>query len=394
MRTALRVFGSCCLAALCLLFVAGCGGSSESGSTVGKVPANSVRIGLEGPLTGSQKSVGIGMLNGARLAADELNAAGGIGGKKVSIVAIDDAADPPTGVAAAKAAIAGGLSGVVGPYNSGVGAETLPLYIDAGLVPVRLTSADETEGLGYTLQPMTSQIAPVATKAITSWLKAKTVAIVFDDSQTYTKSANDAMKSKLEQAGVKIVADQAIKPGKKSYESAVTKLDKLKPDLIYAITYYPEGGLIAKAMFEAKSPATCLADFGAYDNGFIKAAGTKAAQDCSVVGVPAPDDFPNSAKPLAAFKKSFNAAPDIWTPYVYDSVNILADAAAKAGGFDSTKLKSALDAEAKWQGWTGEVTFDPTTGNRLPAPVAVVTANSSGVFHVDKSWAKASGFSH
>jgi len=112
-----------------------------------------VRIGLEGPLSGDQKNIGIGMLDGARLAAAQLNARGGLLGKRVQIVPIDDAADPTTGVQAATAAIKAGLDGVVGPYNSGVGAKTLPLYLAAGIVPIRLTSADTTAGLGFTLQP-------------------------------------------------------------------------------------------------------------------------------------------------------------------------------------------------------------------------------------------------
>src|SRR5881397_3312305 len=72
------------------------------------------RIGLEGPLTGSQSDVGIGMLHGAQLAAQEINAAGGVLGRQVQIIPIDDAAYPTVGVAAAKAAIQAGLDGVVG----------------------------------------------------------------------------------------------------------------------------------------------------------------------------------------------------------------------------------------------------------------------------------------
>src|ERR1051326_4560692 len=87
------------------------------------------RIGLEGPLTGTQSDVGIGMLEGAQLAAEEINAAGGALGRQVEIIPIDDAADPAVGVAAAKAAIQAGLDGVVGPYNSGGGRGALPPYI-------------------------------------------------------------------------------------------------------------------------------------------------------------------------------------------------------------------------------------------------------------------------
>ena len=138
---------------------AGCGSSSSDDSG-----SDSFRVGLEAPLSGEQSVLGQGMLKGAELAANQLNEKGGIEGKQVEIVPIDDAADPATGVKAAKTAIDAGLDGIVGPYNSGVGIETLPLYMQAGLVPIRLTSDNSTNGLGFTLQPMTYQIAPVASR--------------------------------------------------------------------------------------------------------------------------------------------------------------------------------------------------------------------------------------
>jgi branched-chain amino acid transport system substrate-binding protein len=159
-------------APLCLLVAgvvaAGCGDSDSDTSG-----SDAFRLGLEAPLSGEQAVLGKGMLKGAQLAAGRLNEQGGIEGKEVEIVPIDDAADPEKGVEAAEAAIDEGLDGVVGPYNSGVGIETLPLYVDAGLVPVRLTSDTATNGMGFTLQPMTYQIAPVASAALTDWLGAK-----------------------------------------------------------------------------------------------------------------------------------------------------------------------------------------------------------------------------
>ena len=350
-----------------------------------------VRIGLEAPLSGDQKILGQGMLEGAELAASELNAAGGINGKQVTIVPIDDAADPKTGVTAAKKAIAGGLDGVVGPYNSGVGAETLPLYIADGLVPIRLTSADSTNGLGFTLQPMTYQIAPVAAKAITTWAKAKSVAIVYDDTTLYTQSVSEALKSELETAGTKITDYQAIEPGKKNYTSVVKQLAKAKPDLIYVATYYPEGGLIAKEMLAAKVTAKCLADYGSYDSGFVEVAGKAAAQNCPVVGVPAPNEFPDAAPHVAAYRKAYGSAPGTWSPYTYDSVNLLADAATQAGGFDPAALTTALNTLTNWSGWTGPVTIDASNGNRDPATVVVLDTKKNGTFRVDPSWSKAVG---
>ena len=132
---------------------------------------DNLHIGLEAPLTGSLAELGDGMLKGAQLAADQLNEAGGVLGRTVEIVPIDDGGDKTIGVPAVQAAIATGvLEGVVGPYNSGVGIKTLPLYLDAGILPVHLTSDDSTSGLGYTLQPKTYQIAPVAAQALTTWI--------------------------------------------------------------------------------------------------------------------------------------------------------------------------------------------------------------------------------
>lgn len=371
------------------------GACSSSAKTTSTNAAKTIRIGLEGPLTGSQKETGIGMLDGARMAAKQLNAKGGILGKQVEIVPIDDQADPVTGDKAAAAAIASGLQGVVGPYNSGAGLVTLPRYIKAGLVPIRLTSSDETAGMGFTLQPMTSQIAPVATDAISKWLDAKSVAIIFDSTQAYTKAADVKMKELLTAAGIRITGSQAIEPGAKTYASTVAKVAATKPDLIYVDTYFPEGGLIAKAMFDAKTPAKCLADYGAYDNAFITTAGLAAARDCPVVGVPAPDDFPAAAPLVAKYASLYANAPNGWTPYAYDSVNLLADAATTAGGFSETPLKTALTRVKNWKGWTGTVVgFDAKTGNRVPASVTVDRPDSKGAFHVDTVWAAATHFSY
>lgn len=386
----LRKISTAVLVCALAVGVASCSGS-ESDSSTDSVNTDEIRIGLQGPLTGDQQEVGIGMLNGAELAADTINSSGGINGKTVTIVAIDDAADPDTGVTAVTAAIEDGLDVVVGPYNSGVGVETLPLYLDAGIFPMRLTSADTTQSLGATLQPMTSQIAPVATDAIATWAKAKTVALVFDQSTTYTQDANTAMKSLLSDAGVTVTTDIGIEPGADDYASVVSDALATEPDLVYVITYYREAGLIAKAMLDAGTSAQCLADFGAYDTGFVSTAGVPAAQNCPVVGVPAPDDFADSTALVAAYVEKFGTEPGTWSPYVYDSVILLADAIRSVGSTNADDIEAFLYEQTDWSGWTGPVGFDTETGNRVPAPVVVVSTRSDGSLHVDTRWASSTG---
>ncbi len=369
-----------------VLVAAGCGSSGSNGTA-----SNAFRAGLEAPLSGEQASLGRGMLKGAQLAATQLNARGGILGKQVEVIPIDDAADPATGVKAAKAAIAEGLDGIVGPYNSGVGVETLPLYRDAGLVPIRLTSDNSTNGLGFTLQPMTYQIAPVASQALTGWLGAKTVAIAYDPTQNYTVSVSRALRESLEEAGVTLTAYAKVQPGKKSYTGVVDKLAAAKPDVIYAAVYFPEGGLIAKEMHEGNVKSQCIADYASYDTGFVETAGVAAARACPVVGVPAPEDFSGAAANVGAYRAKFGQNPGTWSPYTYDSLNFLAYGIERAGGTGAKKLSDVLDGVKGWKGWTGSVTIDPHNGNRRPATVVIVDTDAKGNLHVDEAWAKAVG---
>ena len=387
MRPRFRLAAVFALVALALVAF-GCG---DSDSDNGEADADTFRLGLEAPLSGEQAVLGEGMLKGAELAATQLNQSGGILGRDVEIVAIDDAADPATGVKAAKSAIAEGLDGVVGPYNSGVGIETLPLYLKAGLVPIRLTSDASTNGLGFTLQPMTYQIAPVASAALTEWLDAKTVAIAYDPTQNYTVSVSKALKASLEAAGVTVTAYERVQPGKKSYTDVVDELAAAKPDVIYAAVYFPEGGLIAKEMHEGKVESQCIADYGSYDTGFVETAGVAAARACPVVGVPAPQDFAAAADRVGEYEDEFDQEPGTWSPYTYDSLNFLAEGIEQAGDTASGKLTKALDGIQGWKGWTGSVTIDPENGNRRPATVVIVETDANGELHVAADWAKAVG---
>lgn len=295
---------------LCAPLLVGC--SSTGDSTEGTTTSNTIRIGLEAPLTGSQRELGVGMLRGASMAAVEINAAGGTLGKKIVIVPIDDQADPEIGAAAAAKAITSGLDGIVGPYNSSV--------------------------------------------------------------------------------GISLTLSEPITPGATSYASTVATVAATKPDLMYIVTFFPEGGLIAREMFDSRTPARCLADKGAYGNGFITAAGITAARHCPIVGVPAPGDFTNSAARVATFRKLYSAAPGSWSPFTYDSVKLLAEKAEEAGGFSAEPLTAALEATSGWTGWTGSVAFEMPTGNRTPAPVTVDITDAKGAFHVDADWMTATGF--
>jgi branched-chain amino acid transport system substrate-binding protein len=379
------------LAAALSVGVAACGSSDSSSSGSG----DTWRIGLEAPLSGDTANLGKGMLHGAQLAADEINADGGVLGKKIEIVEIDDAGDAKTGVDAANKAIADGLDGVVGPYNSSGGLETLPLYTDAKVMPVRLTSDTGTEGYGITLQPMSSQIAPVTAKALTDFYGAKSVGILYDSTEAYTKETSAKVKQELEAAGVTVTDYVPIKPGQSDYTDVLKPIEAKNPDVIYPVVYYPEAATMAKNFKTIDAgdtdPEECLFDYSTYDQGYIDDAGVETAQVCDVVGVPAPSDFKDSSTHVSEFQDQFGEAPNVWSPYTYDSLNILVDAAKQVGSFDYGQLSDYLGTVSGWQGWTGSVTIEAKTGNREPATVVVTEVTSDGNFETSQAWARAVG---
>src|SRR5450759_1007360 len=109
------------------LAASGCSSFSSSPTPSSSTPAPG-RIAIEGPMTGPQSATGADMYRGAQLAADQINAAGGVDGVKLQLVRADDAALPGTGVTVAKHMVQQGVFGVVGPFNSGVGVDNPVSY--------------------------------------------------------------------------------------------------------------------------------------------------------------------------------------------------------------------------------------------------------------------------
>src|SRR5215212_536324 len=132
---------------------------------------------VEGPQTGPQAANGVDQLRGVRLAVNQLNARGGLwDGRKVAVFAADDKADAAKAKAVARRVIARGIGFVIGPYNSSVGIANLALYRRSHVVPLWMTSRDETAGVGATVQPMNTQIAPVEERYVRR-VRAKRVAL-------------------------------------------------------------------------------------------------------------------------------------------------------------------------------------------------------------------------
>jgi len=351
---------------------------------VAQAASSDIVIGVEAPLTGSQANNGQDMLRGVKLAVAQANAKGGVMGRKVRIVELDDQADPNKAAAMVAKAKAAGVTAVVGPYNSSVGIVNLPLYLEAGIVPVHMTSTNDTDGMGVTVQPKNNQISPIESAYATS-IGAKNVAMLVDPS-TYTQGMADRLASALRAKGA-TVTSIPITEGKNDYTAEVAQAFQGVPDLIYVSTYYPEGAKIAQRLSLSKLPTKCLMGLANVDAAFVTEAGKIAAERCVFSGVPEAAQMPGAkaATYVADYKKAFKKNPGVWGIFTYDSANLLFAKMAQTKSTSFAPVLKALQNTKNYKGATGTISIRPSTGNRLKVPVYILDVTDKGVFTVNSS---------
>jgi ABC-type branched-subunit amino acid transport system substrate-binding protein len=365
-------------------------GLAVQSAAAAKTNPKSGVIAVDGPMTGQQASTGIDMAYGAQLAVDQINAAGGLDGIKLTLVKVNDKATPAGGLAAARQAIAAHAFAVVGPYNSSVGVVNLPVYKKAGLPIVRLTSSLKTEGFGVTTQPMDSQVAPVEIQEITSVLHAAHPAIIYDTS-TFTSGVAKQVKAGLAKAGTPAVAFIPVKEGASNFTSAVAKAAAAHPDLLYISAYGTDAGTIAKEASTMGTGKCFVEGLAAQGPDFLKAATQPVASACLSSGVPTAQQFAGAAQYVSEYQSMFHTAPGTWGTYTYDSVEILANAIRQAGWHQKPVI-TAMDNTTNYSGITGPITIARASGNRVQSTVVILDINSAGNYVIDPMWAATAGF--
>jgi ABC-type branched-subunit amino acid transport system substrate-binding protein len=366
-------------------------------STAGAASQGPIKVAVEGPMTGTQSSTGIDMLHGAQLAVSKINAAGGVLGRNLQIVVVNDKAKPSVAVSVAKRAIAQGASAVVGPFNSAVGVKNLPTYRSAGLSIVRLTSATNTEGFGITTQPMVRQIAPVEAAELTNQLHAKSVDVLYDPS-TYTSGIATQLVSLLKGQGVAIPVNRPVSPTATASQSqaALNAVGAKSAAVIYLAMYGPQAGQFARAMAASQAAGhtlgQCFVDLAAQGPSFVTAAGKTAAHECLNSGVPSSAQLPLGASYTAAYQARFHTTPGTWGAFTYDSMVILASAMISAHQVRGSAVRAALASTTGFSGVTGTTTVLKPSGNRQNPPVVILDIGTSGQYSVNPTWAAATGY--
>jgi branched-chain amino acid transport system substrate-binding protein len=324
--------------------------------------ANVIRIGFVAPLTGDQAEIGIDMKNGALMAVEEANAAGGVLGKQLEFVPMDDKHDPKEAVAVAQKLITDPtVVAVVGHLNSNCSIPASKKYHEANIVMITPASTNPD----LTLQGFPEVFRVCATDAVQGpfgaefaikQLGIKRIAIMHDRSQ-YGQGLAEQFRKGANQLGIKELTFEGITQGDRDFNAILTKIKTLNPEVIYFGGMYPEGGLLVKQMRELGIKAKFMGGDGIYVPGYIDIGGKAAEGSLMTFLAPPWDEFPTAKEFVAKFVPKYGQIKT-YAPFSYDAANIVIDAIKRAGTTDRAAIVKALRETKDFNGVVGITNFD------------------------------------
>jgi branched-chain amino acid transport system substrate-binding protein len=353
------------LIAVLLLGLPACGSDAKPGSAQKDAskanPQETIKIGVLLPLSGGNAEAGANMLDAAKLAADDVNAAGGVLGRHIEIVSGDDGCASEAATGAAESILGTGIVGIAGGYCSGAAIPASAVTDARGIPYIAMASnpAYTDRGLRtvFRIYGRDDQQAIFAARFLAGPGGAKKLALLHDNS-VYAKglaelirSANDELK-----LGTQIVFFDAITPAQADYRSVLTQVRASGADTLYFTGYPGEAGVLLRQAKELTLPIRLMGGDGTNDPVVIKSAGL-AAEEYVVTTAPLPQFLPSGEAFAQTYRDRFGQAPGPYTMYQYDMVRVLANAIFWAGSTDPKDIVEALRT-TRHQGLTGEIFFD------------------------------------
>ena len=352
--------------------------------------ADTVKIGLMAPLTGSWASEGQGMKKIVELLAEQQNAKGGVLGKQVEVVTEDDGGDPRTASLAAQRLTTRGVVGVIGTYGSSVTEASQAIYDEVGLpqiangsTAIRLTE----KGFKHFFRtaPRDDEQGRMAARTIDK-LGFKKVAILHDNT-SYAKGLADEANALLKGQGAEVVFFDALTPGERDYTAILTKLKGADPDVVLFTGYYPEAGLLLRQKKNMNWTVPFLGGDATNNVDLIKIAGKEAAEGFYFLSPPQPRDLdaPEAAAFLADYQKKYNdLPPSIWAVLAGDGFRVMVAGIAGAKSTDGDKIAEYLHKDLKdYPGLSGPISFD-AKGDREGEVYRVYQVDAEGNFVLRK----------
>ncbi len=366
------------------LVLAGCS-TSETSSGSG----DTIQIGLQAPLTGDYAAEGQWAQQSVEVAAELINKKGGVLGKSIEIVVVDDASNPKDSALAAQKIVTQGLKQVIASYGSSVTAPAADLYdankvvsVGYGCTAVRLTMEKQRPYFFRTAGRDDTQ-SEFFVKFATEELGAKRIAIMHDN-QDYGKGVADDAKKYLQpfidSQQVELVYFDAITPSESDYSAVVSQIKSINPDVWFFTGYYGEAALLLKQARDAGVTSIFVGNNAVPTPEFVKIAGVDIVNGSIHLNEPMPQflTFAESKEFLDAYQAKYNELPgSIWAVYAADALNALVAAIAKAGSTDPDQVASVMRTMTDASGITGPLMFTER-GDRKDIPYYAYVYNDQG----------------
>lgn len=355
---------------------AGCGGGNEAKN-------DEIKIGANFEMTGNVANYGNASLEGLKLAIKEANDAGGINGKKIKLVEVDNKSEASESVNAATKLISDDkVKLIVGPaVTANVIAESqvatdnkIPVLAPDATSPAVTVENGQVKEFIFRSCFIDPQQGDVMAKFATDNLKAKTAVIYIDNSSDYSKSLGQVFKEKFEAAGGKVVMEEAFLQKDQDFKAALTKIKTANADVIFIPAYYEEVGKIVKQARELGITQPLLGTDGWDDSKVADIAGSEALNN-TFFSTHYSDKDESVKAFIDAYTKEYKHTPNVFAALGYDAGKLLVDAIKRAGSDDPVKIKDAIATTKDLQVGTGIITMDK---NHNPIKQAVILENKGG----------------
>jgi len=319
-----------------------------------------VKFGVAGPITGPNAAFGAQLKNGAQQAVDDINAAGGVNGQKITVEFGDDVSDPKQGVSVANKFVADGVKFVDGHFNSGVTMPASEVYQENGMLMVTpsATNPQITErGMWDTFRTCgrDDQQGAVAGAYILKHMKGKKIAVVHDKT-TYGKGLADETVKALAKGGMKPVLYEGINIGEKDFSALVSKIKESGADLVYWGGLHTEGGLIVRQMRDQGIKAPLMGGDGITTDEFASIGGP-GVEGTLMTFPPDPRNNP-AAKAVVAKFRANKFEPEAYTLYSYAAIQVMAEAANAAKSLDPKKVAEKMHSGMKFKTVIGDLSYN------------------------------------
>ncbi len=321
--------------------------------------AQDIPVAVAGPMTGGESAFGRQMKNGAELAVTDINAAGGVLGKKLSLLVGDDVCDPKQARSVAEKLSGNKVPFVAGHFCSSSSIPASEVYAESNVLQITPASTNPlfTERKLWNVLRVCGrddQQGLVAADYIKKNYAGKNVAIL-NDKTTYGKGLADETKKALNAAGFKEKLFESYNKGDKDFNAIVSRLKSETIDLVYVGGYHQESGLIVRQMRAQGLKTVLMAGDALNDKEFAAITGADGEGTLFTFG-PDPRNKP-TAKAIVEKFKAKGIDPEGYTLYTYATMQLWSQAVAKVGSTDPKKVVEAIKA-GEWDTVIGKLGFD------------------------------------